>query len=239
MTTALVTGASSGLGLALAQALAQRQWHLVLDARGAARLDIAAASLRSTTTVDAIPGSVADPAHREALATAVRLAGGLDLLVHNASDLGASPQPALRDLDEATFARILATNLSSPLQLTRLLLPALLAAGGTVLAISSDAAVERYPGWGGYGASKAALDHLMGTFAQEEPSVRWYATDPGDMRTRMHQDAFPGEDIGDRPLPETVVPALLNLLQARLPSGRYRAAEVMSLAATSGLEGSA
>ena len=228
MTTALITGASGGLGLALAQTLAQRHWHLVLDARGGDRLRSVAATLRSQTTVDAVPGSVTDPAHREALAAAVGRAGGLDLMVHNASDLGGSPQPALKDLDTATFDRILATNVVAPLQLTRLVLPALGAAGGTVLAISSDAAAEHYEGWGGYGASKAALDHLVGTFAAEVPSVRWYAVDPGDMRTQMHQDAFPGEDISDRPLPETVVPSLLRLLETRPPSGRYRAADIGS-----------
>ncbi len=223
MTTALITGASAGLGLALAQALAQRGWHLVLDARRPDPLAAAAASLRSLTTVDAVPGSVSDPAHRAALAAAVARAGGLDLLVHNASDLGSSPQPALRDLDATTFDRILAVNLTAPLQLTRLLLPALEASRGTVVAVSSDAAVEHYEGWGGYGASKTALDHLLGTFATEVPAVRWYAVDPGDMRTQLHQDAFPGEDISDRPLPETVVPRLLDLLDRRPPSGRFRA----------------
>ncbi|MEP6629421.1 MAG: SDR family oxidoreductase [Lapillicoccus sp.] len=227
MTTALITGASAGLGLALARALAHRGWHLVLDARRPDPLAAAAASLRSMTTVDAVCGSVADPDHREALAAAVGRGDGLDLLVHNASALGASPQRALRDLDAATFAQILAVNLAAPLELTRLLLPALEAARGTVVAISSDAAAEHYEGWGGYGASKAALDHLVGTFAAEVPAVRWYAVDPGDMRTQLHQDAFPGEDISDRPLPERVVPRFLHLLDQRPPSGRYQvAAEV-------------
>jgi NAD(P)-dependent dehydrogenase (short-subunit alcohol dehydrogenase family) len=226
--TALITGGSAGLGRALASGLARRGWHVILDARGADRLSQAAAELRADTTIDALPGSVTDPDHRTALLAAVRRSGRLDLLVHNASELGGSPQPALRDLDVPTLDRVLATNLSAPLTLTSALLPDLEASGGTVLAISSDAAVEHYEGWGAYGASKAAFDHLIGTFAAEHPLVRWYSVDPGDMRTDMHQAAFPGEDISDRPLPETVVPALLSLLDSGRPSGRYRAAEIAS-----------
>ncbi len=225
MPTALITGASAGLGQALAEALARRHWHLVVDARGRDRLAAAAAALTSETTVDAYPGSVTDPRHRTELVTAVRRAGGLDLLVHNASELGGSPQPGLADLEAATFAQVLDTNVGAPVQLTRQLLPELASSGGTVLAISSDAAVEHYEGWGAYGASKAALDHVIGTFAVEHPSIRWYAVDPGDMRTQMHQAAFPHEDISDRPLPETVVPTLLRLLDLRPPSGRYRSAD--------------
>ncbi|HVD63991.1 MAG TPA: SDR family NAD(P)-dependent oxidoreductase [Lapillicoccus sp.] len=221
--TALVTGASAGLGRALATTLADRGWTLVVDARGADRLAEVAAELSRRTTVDAVPGSVTDPTHRAELATAVRRHGHLDLLVHNASELGGSPQPSLTDLESQTFHAVLETNVVAPAALTRELLPDLTAARGTVLAVSSDAAVEHYEGWGAYGASKAALDHLVGTFASEHPSLRWYAVDPGDMRTAMHQAAFPGEDISDRPLPETVVPALLRLLEAAPSSGRYRA----------------
>ena len=221
--TALVTGASAGLGRALATTLADRGWTLVVDARGADRLAEVAAELSRRTTVDAVPGSVTDPTHRAELATAVRRHGRLDLLVHNASELGGSPQPSLTDLESQTFHAVLETNVVAPAALTRELLPDLTAARGTVLAVSSDAAVEHYEGWGAYGASKAALDHLVGTFASEHPSLRWYAVDPGDMRTAMHQAAFPGEDISDRPLPETVVPALLRLLEAAPSSGRYRA----------------
>ncbi|HWI34773.1 MAG TPA: SDR family oxidoreductase [Lapillicoccus sp.] len=222
---ALVTGASAGLGRALATALVDRGWTLIIDARGADRLAAVAAELSRRTTVDAVPGSVTDPAHRAELLAAVRRRGHLDLLVHNASELGGSPQPPLADLDSATLHAVLETNVVAPAALTRELLPELTAASGTVLAVSSDAAVEHYEGWGAYGASKAALDHLVGTFAAEHPSLRWYAVDPGDMRTAMHQAAFPGEDITDRPLPETVVPALLRLLEAAPPSGRYRASD--------------
>ena len=221
--TALVTGASAGLGRALATTLADRGWTLVVDARGADRLAEVAAELSRRTTVDAVPGSVTDPTHRAELATAVRRHGHLDLLVHNASELGGSPQPSLTDLESQTFHAVLETNVVAPTALTRELLPDLAAARGTVLAVSSDAAVQHYEGWGAYGASKAALDHLVGTFASEHPSLRWYAVDPGDMRTAMHQAAFPGDDISDRPLPETVVPALLRLLEAAPSSGRYRA----------------
>jgi NAD(P)-dependent dehydrogenase (short-subunit alcohol dehydrogenase family) len=222
---ALITGASTGLGRALAAALADRGWTLIVDARGADRLAQVTDELGRRTTVEAVPGSVTDPAHRAELLAAVRRHGHLDLLVHNASELGGSPQPPLADLDSHTLRAVLETNLVAPAALTRELLPDLTAASGTVLAISSDAAVEHYEGWGAYGASKAALDHLVGTFASEHPSVRWYAVDPGDMRTAMHQAAFPGEDITDRPLPETVVPALLRLLEAAPPSGRYRASD--------------
>ena len=223
--TALVTGASAGLGRALATALAERGWTLVVDARGADRLDEVATDLRRRTTVEAVAGSVTDPAHRAELAAAVRWHGRLDLLVHNASELGGSPQPRLAALDPHTLASVLETNLVAPAALTHELLPELVAAHGTVLAISSDAAVEHYEGWGAYGASKAALDHLVGTFAAEQPGVRWYSVDPGDMRTAMHQAAFPGEDVSDRPLPETVVPALLRLLDEAPPNGRYRASD--------------
>lgn len=226
MTTALITGASAGLGRALATALAQHHWHLVLDARGAERLADTAEGLQAYTTVDAVPGSVTDPEHREALVAAVRRSGDLSLLVHNASDLGGSPLPRLSELTPAALRTVLETNLVAPWALTQALLPELERTEATVLAISSDAAVEHYEGWGGYGASKAALDHLMGTFAAEHPRIRWYSVDPGDMRTEMHQAAFPGEDINDRPLPETVVPALLDLVQRRPPSGRYRAADL-------------
>jgi NAD(P)-dependent dehydrogenase (short-subunit alcohol dehydrogenase family) len=223
---ALITGASAGLGAALAEALARRGWTLVLDARGADRLASVATRLGPLTTVEAVPGSVTDPGHRVELAAAARRHGSLDLLVHNASELGGSPQPELDRLDPHTFLTVLDTNVVAPAALTRELLPDLVATRGTVLAISSDAGVEHYEGWGAYGASKAALDHLIGTFAAEQPGVRWYAVDPGDMRTAMHQAAYPGEDISDRPPPETVVPALLHLLDTSPASGRYRAGQL-------------
>jgi len=225
MPLALITGASLGLGFELADALADDGWDLVLDARHRGPLEAAAAHFATRTGVVALAGDVADDAHRTALASAVAARGGLDLLVHNASTLGPSPLPALVDLPPAEFARILAVNVQAPLALTVAVLPALRTAGGTVLAISSDAAVEHYAGWGGYGAAKAALDHLQGTLAVENPDLHVYSVDPGDMRTAMHQAAFPGEDISDRPLPATVVPALLRLIGERPPSGRFRAAD--------------
>jgi NAD(P)-dependent dehydrogenase (short-subunit alcohol dehydrogenase family) len=178
------------------------------------------------TAAHALPGDVTDPAHRQRLADAAAALGGGDLLVNNASTLGASPLPAVRDLTDQTLLDTLVTNVVAPHALTRLVLPQLLAHRGTVLNITSDAAVEAYPGWAGYGCAKAALDHLTRILGVEQPDLRVYAVDPGDMRTQMHQDAFPGEDISDRPEPATVVPHLLALLAGTLPSGRYRAADL-------------
>jgi NAD(P)-dependent dehydrogenase (short-subunit alcohol dehydrogenase family) len=227
--TALITGASRGLGRALAAALNDRGWRLVIDGRDARRLVATAAALPRPELVVALPGDVADPAHRAALATAV--GPRLDLLVNNASDLGPSPLPRLVDLRPEEFTRVLTVNTVAPLALLQAVLPAL-RAGGRVVDISSDAAVEAYAGWGGYGASKAALDHLTAVLATEHPDLRVYAVDPGDMATDMHQAAFPGEDISDRPAPETVVPALLALIDGDLPSGRYRAAELVPVPET-------
>jgi NAD(P)-dependent dehydrogenase (short-subunit alcohol dehydrogenase family) len=221
---ALVTGASAGLGRALTTALVRRGWRLVVDARDANRLAATVGALARPDRVTAVPGDVADPVHRRALADAV--GGRLDLLVANASTLGPSPLPRLADLTPAEFERILRTNTVAPLALTQLLLPALRVAAGRVVAISSDAAVEAYEGWGGYGASKAALDQLAAVLAVEEPALRVYSVDPGDMATGMQQAAFPGEDVSDRPAPETVVPGLLALIDGDLPSGRYRAASL-------------
>jgi NAD(P)-dependent dehydrogenase (short-subunit alcohol dehydrogenase family) len=223
MPIALITGASAGLGLATARALAVRGWTLIIDARGEAALHRAAAELPGAI---AIAGDVADPAHRQELADAVEKAGGLDLLVNNASYLGPSPQPALADYPLDVLERVYQVGVFAPLALTQLLLPRLVASGGTVVNISSDAAVEAYEGWGGYGSAKAALDHLTAVLAVEQPTLRGYAFDPGDMRTDMHQQAFPGEDISDRPEPETVVPKLLTLIEQQPASGRYRASEV-------------
>jgi NAD(P)-dependent dehydrogenase (short-subunit alcohol dehydrogenase family) len=214
MPTAIVTGASRGLGLALARALHDRGWRLVLDARDGAALAAATAGLDRATRVE---GDVTDARHRRALVDAA--AAGIDLLVHNASELGA-PLAPLADLPLATFERVHRVNVSGPVALTRLALPRI-AAGGRILFVSSDAAIEAYPTWGAYGASKAALDHVAATLAGERPELRVYAVDPGDMNTRMHQDAFPGEDISDRPPPEASVPGLLVLAEGSLPSGRY------------------
>jgi NAD(P)-dependent dehydrogenase (short-subunit alcohol dehydrogenase family) len=223
--TALITGASRGLGRALATELDRRGWRLVIDGRDAVRLAATATGFPRPELVTAISGDVTDPAHRDALAAAT--GPRLDLLVNNASELGPSPLPRLADLAPAALEHILQVNVVAPLALTQRLLPALRSAGGRVLDISSDAAVEAYAGWGGYGASKAALDQLTAVLAAEEPELRLYAVDPGDMATDMHQAAFPGEDISDRPAPETVVPALLALLDGDLPSGRYRAADLV------------
>jgi NAD(P)-dependent dehydrogenase (short-subunit alcohol dehydrogenase family) len=223
--TALVTGASKGLGRALATALNDRGWRLVVDGRDAARLTSAVAGLPRPELATAVAGDVADPAHRAALAAAI--GHRLDLLVNNASELGPSPLPRLADLAPGELQRILGVNVVAPLALVQALLPALRSAGGTVLDISSDAAVEAYEGWGGYGASKAALDQLTAVLGVENPELRIYAVDPGDMATDMHQAAFPGEDISDRPAPETVVPSLLALIDGDLPSGRYRAADLV------------
>jgi NAD(P)-dependent dehydrogenase (short-subunit alcohol dehydrogenase family) len=226
MPTALITGASRGLGRALAGALADRGWTLVLDARGAGDLALVADELSRRTSVHAIPGDVASPAHRTALAGAVSALGDLDLLVNNASTLGPSPLPALADLETPDLLDVLLTNTVAPLALFRAVRPHL-APGAVVVDVSSDAAVEAYPGWGAYGASKAALDHLSAVLAEEHPDLHVYAVDPGDMRTAMHQAAFPGEDISDRPLPDAVVPGFLRLVEERPPSGRLRAADLL------------
>jgi NAD(P)-dependent dehydrogenase (short-subunit alcohol dehydrogenase family) len=219
--TALITGASKGLGLALARGLTDRGWRLVIDARNSTGLSAAAAQLPSTI---AVRGDVKEAAHREQLRAAV--GERLDLLVNNASELGPSPLPPLARYPLDALRAVYETNVVAPLALTQLLLPHVRAAGGVVLNISSDAAVEAYPGWGGYGSAKAALDHLSAVLAAEEPDIRCYAVDPGDLRTDMHQAAFPGEDISDRPLPDTIVPAFMRLLEVRPPSGRYRASEL-------------
>jgi NAD(P)-dependent dehydrogenase (short-subunit alcohol dehydrogenase family) len=220
---ALITGASRGLGLALARALAERGWRLVLDARGAAALEEARAELARLTEVIAIAGDVADDWHRAAL---VEAAGGpIDALVNNASILGPSPQPALADYPLATLEDVVRVNTLAPLALVQAAL-AQLPAGARVVNVTSDAAVEAYEGWGGYGSSKAMLEQLTRILAVEHPDLHVYAFDPGDMNTALHQAAFPGEDISDRPPPEDSVPALLELIEGDLPSGRYRATDL-------------
>jgi NAD(P)-dependent dehydrogenase (short-subunit alcohol dehydrogenase family) len=222
---ALVTGASAGLGSALARSLAARGWRLVIDARGEVQLLQVAADLE--TEVTPVVGDVADSWHRADLAAAVERAGRLDLLVHNASRLGPSPQPRLADYSLEELRAVYEVDVFAPLALTQLLLPLLTSSSsGIVVSISSDAAVEPYAGWGGYGSAKAALDQLSAVLGAEHQDLRVYAFDPGDMRTAMHQQAFPGEDISDRPEPETVVPAWWRLIDERPPSGRYRAADL-------------
>jgi NAD(P)-dependent dehydrogenase (short-subunit alcohol dehydrogenase family) len=233
---AVITGASQGLGLALARGLAERGWSLVIDARTPDRLAAAAAELARLTAVVPLAGDVTDDAHRADLAEAAAGLGGASLLVNNASSLGGSPMPGLAEFTPEALAQTFAVNVLAPLALTQVLLPQLREHGGEVVNISSDAAVEPYEGWGGYGASKAALDHASAIFGLEEPQVRVWAVDPGDLRTQMHQDAFPGEDISGLPLPETVVPAFLRLIDERRPSGRYQASDLLPRAATAGLE---
>jgi NAD(P)-dependent dehydrogenase (short-subunit alcohol dehydrogenase family) len=220
---AVITGASRGLGLALARALAAGGWELVIDARGEHALRAAADELGCHAPVRAVAGDVADERHRRDLVEAVdSLGGGLDLLVHNASLLGPSPQPVVAEYPLDELERVYAVNVFAPLRLTQLLLPRM-GADARIISITSDAAVEPYEGWGGYGSSKAALEQWTRVLAAERPDLRVYVVDPGDMRTQMHQDAFPGEDISDRPLPETSVPGLLTVINGDLPSGRYQA----------------
>ena len=223
---ALVTGASRGLGLALARSLAADGWRLVVDARGGAALAAAAAELRRRTTVVALTGDVADPAHRDALMAVARELGGLDLLVHNASDLGPTPLPTVADLPLDAFRRVLEVNVVAPLALTQLALP-VLRPGARIVAVTSDAAVEAYEGWAGYGASKAALEQLFAVLAAERPDLRVHRVDPGDMNTTMQQDAFPGEDVSDRPPPEDSVPGLRVLVDGDVPSGRHAARDLV------------
>ncbi|WP_411283007.1 SDR family NAD(P)-dependent oxidoreductase [Lapillicoccus sp.] len=215
---ALITGGSAGLGRALLGALAARRWTVVTDGRDPAAL----AAVADLPGVRALPGDLADAGHRDRLAAAATEAGRLDLLVHNASTLGPLPRRRLRDLDPRDLDGVWAVNAAAPHALTRLLVDLLRASDGVLLSLSSDVVTDHHAGWGGYAATKAALDHLTLTWGIEE-SVAAYAVDPGDMRTRMHQDAFPGEDVTDRPDPATVVPVLLALLEQRPPSGRYRA----------------
>jgi NAD(P)-dependent dehydrogenase (short-subunit alcohol dehydrogenase family) len=223
MPTAIVTGASRGLGLALSRALAERGWRLVIDARDPEPLAAVAAERSASADVAALAGDVADAEHRRSLVAAA--GDRVDLLVNNASILGPSPQPPLADYPLATLEHVYRVNVLAPLALAQLALPRL-PAGARILNVSSDAGVEAYPGWGGYGSAKAALDQLTAVLAAEQPALRVYAVDPGDMNTRLHQEAFPGEDISDRPPPEASVPGLLALIEGEHPSGRYRAAEL-------------
>lgn len=219
---ALITGASRGLGLALARGLARRGWKLVIDARNAQALETARAELTELTHVTAIAGDVADRAHRRALVVAARAAGGLDMLVNNASVLGPSPQPQLLDYPLDTLEHVYRTNVIAPLALIQVARHDL-KPNARIVNVTSDAGVQAYSGWGGYGSSKAALEQMSSILAAENPSWRVYWVDPGDMRTQMHQEAYPGEDISDRPLPEESVPGLIELIEGELPSGRYLA----------------
>ena len=238
MPRVLITGGSAGLGRALAAGLAAlpprrprpgtpaESWEVVITGRGPQRLNDAAAELGPRVT--AVVGDVTDPGHRDHLAEVV--ADGLDLLVNNASTLGTSPLVPVQELTSAVLRHVWETNVVAPVAMIRAVRP-FLREGAAVINITSDAAAEHYETWGAYAASKAALEHLTLTMAAEDPEIHWYAVDPGDLRTQMQQDAFPGEDISDRPLPEAVVPAFLALIDRRPPSGRYRAAELTAVAA--------
>jgi len=225
--TALITGASRGLGLALARALAGRGWRLVIDARGSDALTKAREELSKTTAVVAIAGDVGVESHRHALVDAA--GERLRLLVNNASVLGPSPQPGLAEYPLSDLERVYAVNVLAPMRLAQLAIPALERNCGTLINITSDAAVEAYEGWGGYGSSKAALEQLTAVLAVEHPGLSVHAVDPGDMRTQLHQEAFPGKDISDRAEPEASVPGLLALIEGERPSGRYRAAELAAV----------
>ena len=221
--TALITGASRGLGLALARGLARRGWNLILTARDEQRLRTVRDQLATITHVAAVGGDVTAPAHRQALAILARAHAGLDAVINNAGALGPSPQPELLEYPLEVLSTVFEANVIAPLGVLQAVRDEL-KPGARVINVTSDAAANAYPGWGGYGSSKAALEQMSAILAAENPSLKVYWVDPGDMRTEMHQAAFPGEDISDRPLPEVRVPAFINLLEGDLPSGRYVAA---------------
>jgi NAD(P)-dependent dehydrogenase (short-subunit alcohol dehydrogenase family) len=223
MPTAIVTGASRGLGFELTRALLREGRRVVIDARGMRELEAAERTLAELGNVVVVRGNVTDPDHRAELLAAA--GPELDLLVNNASVLGPSPQPPLASYPVEVLEYVYRVNVVAPLALAQLAIPRL-PEGGRILNVTSDAAVEPYAGWGGYGSSKAALEQLTAILAAEHPALRIYAVDPGDMRTKMHQDAFPGEDISDRPEPAESVPGLLALIEGEHPSGRYRASEL-------------
>ncbi|HMG42533.1 MAG TPA: SDR family oxidoreductase [Acidimicrobiales bacterium] len=227
--TALITGASRGLGRALARDLARDGWQLVIDARSPEALTEAAVELDGFTTVRAVAGDVTDAWHRAALVAEVEEFGGLDALVLSASTLGLSPMPPVLEHPVEVLRRIFEVNVVAPIALTSDLLPQL-RPGARVVAVTSDAAVAAYPGWGGYGSSKAALEQAFAVVAEEHPDLRVYRVDPGEMRTQMYQESAPEQDISDLPPPEVSVPGFRRLLTGHLPSGRYEAREVSLLA---------
>lgn len=229
--TVLITGASRGLGLALARGLAERGWNLIIDARGADALEAARAELARHARVVAVPGDVTQEAHRQALAAAARELGGLDAVVNNAGILGPSPQPDLLAYPIDALEQVYRANVIAPLAVLQSVQDQL-KPGAHIINVTSDAALEAYEGWGGYGSSKAALEQLSAVLVVENPAWHVYWADPGDMRTQMHQDAFPGQDISDRAAPEESVPGLIALLEGDLPSGRYQARDLTNLVET-------
>ncbi len=236
MSVGIVTGASRGLGEALATGLAGTGWSLVVDGRDRSTLEAAADRIRAQAApgarVVAIVGDITDADHRHDLTGAAFELGGLDLVVNNAGTLGTSPLPSMADYPLGDLRVAFEVNVVAPLGLLQDTLPLLLdAPRPRVINVTSDAAVEAYEGWGGYGAGKAALEHLGAVLAAEFPALTVWSVDPGDLRTAMHQAAFPGEDISDRPEPATAVPGFLELIDSDRPSGRYRAADVLSTGA--------
>jgi NAD(P)-dependent dehydrogenase (short-subunit alcohol dehydrogenase family) len=223
---AVVTGASRGLGLALTRALVADGWSVVVDARSGDDLVAATSHLSGPGQVLAVPGDVADPQHRQRLVQAAAGIGPVRLLVNNASSLGPSPQPVLQDYPLDILRQVYEVNTVAPLALIQVLMPLMAEAGGVIINITSDAGVEGYAGWGGYGSSKAALEQLSRVLAAEHPQLRIYWVDPGDMNTQMQQEAFPGEDVSDRPPPDESVPGLMELAKGELPSGRYQARSI-------------
>lgn len=223
---ALITGASKGLGFALARELLRENWTVVIDARNPEELEAARTELAQIGNVVAICGNVADADHRDALVEAAWAIGGLNLVVNNASTLGASPQPQLSEYPIELFEEVYRVNTFAPLAILQKLAPHLLD-GVKVINVTSDAGVEPYAGWGGYGSSKAALEHVSAILAIEMPTWRIYWVDPGEMQTQMLQDAFPGEDISDRPLPGATANVFMKLINGDFPSGRYSANDLL------------
>ena len=230
MSTAIVTGASRGLGKALAAALAEAGWDLVIDARDGTELAAASAELAGTGSAEivAVEGDVTTPGHIDELMSAAAGLGHLRLVVNNAGALGPSPQPRLADYPLDVLEAVYRTNVVAPLRLVQRSLPELRRRRGMIINITSDAATAAYEGWGGYGSSKAALEQISHVLSEEESQVDVYWVDPGDMRTRMHADAFPGEDISDRPVPESRVPGLIRLIEGDYPSGRYIVTDLLA-----------
>lgn len=226
MRVAIVTGGSRGLGRAVARELARHEWGVVVNARRSRELDEVARDLiERGGVVRALVGDVTDARHRDALVDTARALGELTLLVNNAGTLGPSPLPPLARVTIEQLRDLYDVNVVAPIALTQVALPLLRLHHATVLSVTSDAAVQAYAGWGGYGSTKAALDLLHRVFTLEEPGVRFCTFDPGDLRTEMHQAAYPGEDISDRPWPGSVAPLIRQLVEGDAPSGRYRASE--------------